>query len=53
MTWKANGKDIYYRGTTTEQLPFEVSVRYELDGKGDQPCGSRGQERPRRHDLQL
>ena len=42
MTWKANGKDIYYRGTTTEQLPFEVSVRYELDGKEISPADLAG-----------
>lgn len=42
MTWKANGKDIYYRGSTTEQLPFEVSVRYELDGKEISPADLAG-----------
>lgn len=42
MTWKANGKDIYYRGTTTEQLPFEVSIRYELDGKEISPADLAG-----------
>ena len=42
MTWKANGKDIYYRGTTNEQLPFEVSIRYELDGKEISPADLAG-----------
>lgn len=31
-TWNANGSDIYYRGTTTEQLPLTMAVSYKLDG---------------------
>lgn len=33
LTWNANGKDIYYQGTSTAQLPVDVTVTYKLDGK--------------------
>lgn len=32
VTWQANNKDIYYRGTTTKELPVEMKVTYSLDG---------------------
>lgn len=33
LTWQANNKDIYYRGTTTKELPVEMKVAYALDGE--------------------
>jgi len=33
ITWKTNGEDIYYRGTTDKELPICVNISYELDGK--------------------
>ncbi len=33
LTWNAKGKDIYYQGTSTAQLPVDVTVTYKLDGK--------------------
>lgn len=33
LTWQANNKDIYYRGTTTKELPIEMKVTYFLDGE--------------------
>ncbi len=30
--WGADGNDIYYKGTSSRQLPVGVSIRYELDG---------------------
>lgn len=33
LTWQANNKDIYYRGTTTKELPVEMKVTYSLDGE--------------------
>lgn len=33
IVWKADNKDIYYQGTTDEELPVGVSVSYELNGK--------------------
>lgn len=33
MLWQANGADIYYQGTTDKQLPVDVKISYQLDGK--------------------
>lgn len=33
IIWEANGSDIYYQGTSEKELPIEVKVSYELDGK--------------------
>ncbi|MGN0298070.1 MAG: hypothetical protein ACI4C1_02605 [Lachnospiraceae bacterium] len=32
-TWKSNGKDIYYQGTTEEEAPIQVTLSYYLDGE--------------------
>lgn len=37
ITWEANGKDIYYQGTTDRSLPVTESVSYYLDGKKMSP----------------
>ncbi|MGI6118384.1 MAG: hypothetical protein ACOYBC_08330 [Bilifractor sp.] len=31
-TWKTDGKDIYYQGTTDKESPVSVSLTYYLDG---------------------
>ena len=31
-TWAANGSDIYYQGTSNEQLPVDIRVTYKLNG---------------------
>ncbi len=33
ITWNADGNDIYYQGTSDKELPVEVKISYELDGK--------------------
>lgn len=33
ITWKAEGNNIRYQGTTKNELPIEVKVSYYLDGK--------------------
>ena len=33
LVWNADGKDIYYQGTSDQQLPVDVSIEYQLDGK--------------------
>ena len=33
MTWKADGNDIYYQGTSSKKLPIGVKFTYYLDGK--------------------
>jgi len=35
--WDAQGNDIYTRGTTEQDLPVSMSVRYTLDGKAISP----------------
>ena len=37
LTWKTAGKDIYYQGTSDEQLPVDVKLTYYLDGKETGP----------------
>ncbi|MCR4901739.1 MAG: hypothetical protein K6A23_02690 [Butyrivibrio sp.] len=37
ITWNANGSDIYYQGTTSEELPVSVKISYKLDGKDITP----------------
>lgn len=33
LTWDAEGKEIYYQGTSDKALPVSVKVTYQLDGK--------------------
>ena len=33
LIWNAEGKDIYYQGTTDEQVPVQVNISYQLNGK--------------------
>lgn len=33
VQWNTSGKDIYYQGKTTEELPIDMKVTYKLDGK--------------------
>lgn len=33
LSWNANGKDIYYQGTTEKPLPVDVKIRYFLNGE--------------------
>ena len=33
ITWQMEAKDLYYRGVSTKELPFDVSIKYFLDGK--------------------
>ncbi len=45
LVWDANGQDIYYQGTTDQQVPIEMSIRYTLDGKeisADELAGKSG-----------
>ena len=37
LTWKAQGADIYYRGSSDKELPVEVKLSYQLDGKDITP----------------
>ena len=33
IKWEANGKDIYYRGTSQKELPIKLEITYKLDGE--------------------
>lgn len=33
IKWKADGKDIYYQGTTDKNLPLDIKINYYLDDK--------------------
>lgn len=33
LTWKLDGTDLYYRGTTNAEPPVSVKITYRLDGK--------------------
>ena len=28
LKWKTDGKDIYYQGTTTKNLPLDINIKY-------------------------
>lgn len=33
VEWNTEGKDIYYQGKTTKELPVSVQIRYTMDGE--------------------
>lgn len=37
IVWEANGNDIFYRGTSKEELPVDIAVKYYLDGEEIEP----------------
>jgi len=37
ITWKLNSNDLFYQGTISKELPFEVSIKYYLNGKEIKP----------------
>lgn len=37
ILWKAEGADIYYQGTTEKEVPVEVKISYQLDGRDISP----------------
>jgi putative membrane protein len=46
LTWNADGKDIYYQGETSKELPVGVKLTYYLDGKEIQPSDLAGKRYP-------
>jgi putative membrane protein len=42
INWNAKGKDIYYQGTTDEEIPIQLGVTYWLDGKKINPAKLKG-----------
>lgn len=46
VNWNAGAEDIYYQGTTDQELPVGVSISYQLDGEDispDELVGKSGQ----------
>ena len=43
LTWEAGTEDIYYQGTTEEELPVSMEITYKLDGKEIAPKDLLGQ----------
>ena len=37
LVWNMGSTDLYYQGQSDKELPVEISIRYELDGKQVQP----------------
>ncbi|WP_022749009.1 hypothetical protein [Lachnobacterium bovis] len=37
LKWEANGKEIYYQGTTKKEAPITQKITYKLDGKEISP----------------
>lgn len=33
IVWETNGKDVYYQGTTEDEMPVGVSIKYYLNGE--------------------
>ena len=33
LIWQAEGRDIFYQGTTSKELPIDINISYKLDGK--------------------
>ena len=42
LTWNTDGEDIYYQGTTDQDLPVSVKFTYYLDGKEIKPADLKG-----------
>ena len=53
IVWESKGKDIYYQGTTDEELPVNMSITYKLDGKEISPKDLAGKSGKTGDDNQL
>ena len=42
LTWKSTGKDIFYQGKVTDELPIKVSAKYYLNGEEVNPKKIKG-----------
>ncbi|WP_346961633.1 hypothetical protein [Clostridium sp.] len=43
LTWKVDGKDLYYEGESKRELPISVNLNYKIDGKKVEPKEALGQ----------
>lgn len=63
LVWEADSNDIYYKGETDQELPVELNIKYELDGKeisSDEIAGKSGKvkitisfENKEEHEVQI
>ena len=44
LKWKTNGKDIYYQGTTTKELPIDIKIKYYLNNKEEKLDNIKGKQ---------
>ena len=51
LTWNTDGEDIYYQGTTDQNLPVSVKLTYYLDGKEISGLNKRQLTAYRRYDV--
>ena len=51
LTWNTDGEDIYYQGTTDQDLPVSVKLTYYLDGKEISGLNKRQLTAYRRYDV--
>lgn len=43
LTWNVDGTDLYYQGESDKELPIDVDIKYELNGKEVDPSQVKGQ----------
>lgn len=53
LTWNTNSSDVYYQGTSKEELPLDVEVKYYLDDKEINPEDLRGESGKVKIELRL
>jgi len=53
LTWNMEDTDLYYRGTSTSKLPFDVEVKYFLDDKEYNPEDMAGKSGKMRIELEV
>ena len=44
LKWKTDGKDIYYQGTTTKELPLDIKIKYYLNNKEEKLDNIKGKQ---------
>lgn len=44
LRWKTDGKDIYYQGTTTKELPLDIKIKYYLNKKEEKIDNIKGKK---------
>ncbi|MDD6794718.1 MAG: hypothetical protein PUE01_04810, partial [Clostridiaceae bacterium] len=53
LSWKVDGSDLYYQGTTDKELPLDVEIKYYLDDKEMKAEDLKGESGKLRIELQI